>query len=249
MLTKYEWLHLISEPFLPVLVSKTRRDIRQLLEQTVAQVPCQVLDVGGRKSPYTVGLPADVTLLDIPRESEMQTKLNLGLTHGLLQQLRKRRSNITAVTLQDMTQCTLPTASYDGVICVEVIEHVPHDKALVTQIARVLKPGGWLYMTTPNGDYIRNEPPNHNPDHIRHYKRAELDDLLNQHFDNVSVKWGIKTGKYRFRGLRPVSWRRPLKSVEVMINNVISHIESRDLDEQPKRTAHLFAVAYKPQSA
>jgi 2-polyprenyl-3-methyl-5-hydroxy-6-metoxy-1,4-benzoquinol methylase len=63
------------------------------------------------------------------------------------------------VVLEDMTECTLPSESFDGVVCVEVIEHVTQDHLLVEQIARVLKPGGWLYLTTPNGDYVCNEPP------------------------------------------------------------------------------------------
>jgi SAM-dependent methyltransferase len=144
-----------------------------------------------------------------------------------------------------MTQCTLPTASFDGVVCVEVIEHVPADEAFVSQMARVLKPGGWLCLTTPNGDYIRNEPPNYNPDHVRHYTRQALADLLSRHFSDVKVRYGVKTGKYRYQGLRNFDTRQPLSTIWSMTCNVISRIESQGLDETPRRTAHLFAVARK----
>jgi SAM-dependent methyltransferase len=244
-MTKYELARLLAEPFFPALEGKVRRDLRCLLNETRCR-SAQILDVGGRKSPYTIGVPAMVTILDLPRREELQKLLNLGLTDHILRDLQQRRSNIKQVVLQDMTQCTLDSSCFDGVVCVEVIEHVPDDTAFVTQIARVLKPGGWLYLTTPNGDYVRNEPPNYNPNHIRHYTRASLTKLLNNHFVDVNVKYGIKTGKYRYLGLQSMNLAKPVHLFRSMVCNLISQIESRGLDEQPRRTAHLFAVAWKP---
>lgn len=44
-----------------------------------------------------------------------------------------------------------PDQSFDTVICCEVIEHMTVDPmALMTEINRVCKPGGFLVMTTPN---------------------------------------------------------------------------------------------------
>ncbi|HEC35639.1 MAG TPA: class I SAM-dependent methyltransferase [Anaerolineae bacterium] len=40
--------------------------------------------------------------------------------------------------------------SFDLVIMVEVIEHVPDKETLMAEVARVLRPGGLLYLTTPN---------------------------------------------------------------------------------------------------
>jgi SAM-dependent methyltransferase len=239
-LTPYEIARIIAEPFLPVLGSTARRGIKRLTDSTGAK---DILDVGGRRSPYTVGLRASVTVLDLPRKSESQKCLELGLTDDILAGLRSRRSNVVRVILEDMTRCTLPSEGFDGVVSVEVIEHVPDDEAFVRQIHRVLRPGGWLYLTTPNGDYIKNEPPNYNPDHLRHYRRAELVSLLGKYFSSVSVVWAIKTGKHRVRGLWGMSPSKPIRAISAMVNNVISHLESRGLDEQPRRTAHLIAVA------
>jgi len=41
-------------------------------------------------------------------------------------------------------------ASFDTVFSCETIEHVPDPDAAVSELARVLKPGGKLYLTTPN---------------------------------------------------------------------------------------------------
>ena len=50
-----------------------------------------------------------------------------------------------------------PTENVDLVVLQEVIEHIPQPPYLVMRrIARMLKPGGWLFLTTPNGHRFRN---------------------------------------------------------------------------------------------
>ena len=48
---------------------------------------------------------------------------------------------------------------FDAVIATEVIEHVAHPDQFLSAIASTVKPGGWLFMTTPNGRYFRNRLP------------------------------------------------------------------------------------------
>lgn len=43
-----------------------------------------------------------------------------------------------------------PDATFDTVFSTETIEHVPDPPLAVRQLARVLKPGGRLFLTTPN---------------------------------------------------------------------------------------------------
>ena len=51
----------------------------------------------------------------------------------------------------------LDAASYDVVLCLGVIEHIPHTPRLLLQsLTRVLKPGGCLVIDTPNHAYIYN---------------------------------------------------------------------------------------------
>lgn len=44
----------------------------------------------------------------------------------------------------------LEPASFDAIICSEVIEHVFSPDELLDEIARLLKPGGYVLLTTPN---------------------------------------------------------------------------------------------------
>lgn len=47
----------------------------------------------------------------------------------------------------------LPTdCQFDVVVCSDTIEHVPVHSALLLQIAKFLRPGGWHMFTTPNGN-------------------------------------------------------------------------------------------------
>jgi 2-polyprenyl-6-hydroxyphenyl methylase/3-demethylubiquinone-9 3-methyltransferase len=39
---------------------------------------------------------------------------------------------------------------FDAVCCMELIEHVPDPEALVNDLVAMLKPGGWLFMSTLN---------------------------------------------------------------------------------------------------
>ena len=43
-----------------------------------------------------------------------------------------------------------PPESFDVVLLVEVIEHLENHRAAISELARVLKPGGILVLTTPN---------------------------------------------------------------------------------------------------
>ncbi|MGB5574661.1 MAG: methyltransferase domain-containing protein, partial [Thermoanaerobaculia bacterium] len=190
-MTGFEWLRARADRVLPVLHGQVRRDLATLVRDSQLECP-RILDAGGRRSPYTVGLSAAITILEVPGYGVDQ---DLGVTRATLAHLQRRRSNVEEVVLEDMTDCSLPSESFDGVVCVEVIEHVREDDRFVQQVSRVLRPGGWAYFTTPNGDYIRNEPPNFNPDHVRHYRLEELRELLSSWFGNVDVRYGVKTGR------------------------------------------------------
>ena len=50
---------------------------------------------------------------------------------------------------------TVAAASFDAIYCSEVIEHAPDPNRFVAAIAAALKPGGVLYLTTPDIDHWR----------------------------------------------------------------------------------------------
>jgi hypothetical protein len=50
---------------------------------------------------------------------------------------------------EDITKLTFPDASFAAVMCFEVLEHVPDYRAGLSEISRVIRPGGKLVMTVP----------------------------------------------------------------------------------------------------
>ena len=80
-MTNYELMRWLTFPLMPVILYKSRKDILKLVSlHKVKNERISILDVGGRRSPYTIAIDADVTLLDVPQENETQEQLNLGFT-------------------------------------------------------------------------------------------------------------------------------------------------------------------------
>ncbi len=66
-----------------------------------------------------------------------------------------------------------PSDSFDLITCLDVIEHVPDDRAALRELRRVSKPGGWLLATVPayQALWSYHDVANH---HYRRYERATL---------------------------------------------------------------------------
>ncbi|MCW5960612.1 MAG: class I SAM-dependent methyltransferase [Pyrinomonadaceae bacterium] len=235
----YERGRLFAEHFLPPLYRQVRLRLEEMIKTNGHAV--RLLDVGGRKSPYTIGLPARVTVIDLPRESEIQKDLNLGINSAISDTVKTRRSNVSEIIFGDMTRSGLPDNSFDHVVSVEVIEHVEADELFVSEIARVLKPGGFFLLTTPNGDWVKNT----NPDHKRHYKKPQLEALLEKHFANVSVEYAIAGSRFRKMGLKSWSLKHPVQTAESIIGNVVNARQSAapEIRTRADHTHHLIAVA------
>ena len=48
---------------------------------------------------------------------------------------------------------------YDAVLITEIIEHVAHPDEFLTLVSNIVKPGGYIIMTTPSGEYFKNKLP------------------------------------------------------------------------------------------
>jgi len=81
-------------------------------------------------------------------------------------------------------------ATFDCVVCSQVIEHIPYDEAIFTELRRVLRPGGLLVLGTP--DYATVgwrtieplygffAPGGYKDEHITHYTREGLELLCRE---------------------------------------------------------------------
>jgi predicted SAM-dependent methyltransferase len=59
----------------------------------------------------------------------------------------------------DVTALELPDASFDAVYCSHVLEHVPNDRMALSELRRILRPGGWAILQVPiSGEVTREDP-------------------------------------------------------------------------------------------
>lgn len=88
----------------------------------------------------------------------------------------KRLAGKAEIKQGSIYEIPFESASMDAALCLEVLEHIEDDKKAVGEIARVLKPGGFLIAAVPYyywwPDYERLMG------HFRHYTRQSFGDLL-----------------------------------------------------------------------
>lgn len=109
-----------------------RRVIRKLIERHGAQAP--MLDAGCGTGLNLASLPPGSTGIDInPR--------NLAL-------IRKRLPTHQVVE-GDIEHMPFPDGTFATVVCTEVLEHVPYPEVALSEIHRVLRPGGLLIGSVP----------------------------------------------------------------------------------------------------
>jgi SAM-dependent methyltransferase len=78
--------------------------------------------------------------------------------------------------LRDLAR--LPDGAFDVVTCFEVIEHVDDPTAIVTELARVLAPGGVLAVSSPNRERYVPGNPHHRRELLPDELRALLEEVL-----------------------------------------------------------------------
>ena len=108
----------------------------------LADLRGDMLDVGCGEMPYRSFLPPAVryTGIDVPQASAFMMQGN------------------GDVISFDGYSIPFPDASFDTVVCTEVLEHSPEPSALIAEMKRVLRPGGTLIATVPFSARVHYAP-------------------------------------------------------------------------------------------
>lgn len=86
----------------------------------------------------------------------------------------------------DCCQTGLAPSSFDAVICFEVIEHLAEQPRLMEEICRILKPSGFLLISTPNRLFYTEEQKQRNPFHTHEFDYDEFSGFLRRYFGQVN---------------------------------------------------------------
>jgi SAM-dependent methyltransferase len=60
--------------------------------------------------------------------------------------------------VSDITEIPVADATFDAILCTEVLEHVPRPIEALQEMARIMRPGGRLFLTAPLGSGLHQEP-------------------------------------------------------------------------------------------
>ena len=100
----------------------------------------------------------------------------------------KYGTNKCSFRLYDGNIIPFDDETFDVVISFQVIEHIHDDAGFISQLHRVLKKGGKLYLSTPNkATRLRPGQKPWNRFHVREYYAHELKALIENTFSNVEV--------------------------------------------------------------
>jgi SAM-dependent methyltransferase len=101
----------------------------------------------------------------------------------------------------DATVLPFRDEAFDVVVSFETIEHLVERDRFVGELRRVLKPGGMLFLSTPNHAITRAYA--RNPFHLHEYMRDELADLLRRSFASVTLFGQDLSARYRVAPFLP----------------------------------------------
>jgi SAM-dependent methyltransferase len=81
--------------------------------------------------------------------------------------------------------------SFDCVVSFETLEHLADHDGLLREFRRVLKPDGFLLLSSPDKAVYSEQMQNRNEFHVKELYRGELEALLSRHFSAFRL-WGQK---------------------------------------------------------
>lgn len=143
------------------------------------------------------------------------------------QQRYHDRSNMAYVQA-DAGRLPFPAGSFDVVCSFETIEHVPDVHTYLSEIRRVLVPGGIYYVSTPAAPRSTTSPTN--PHHVQEWHPADFARLLHTYFPMVNLysqlrrttttaSWLKRLDVFKLRTRLPTAFTRQVAhsaGVEVM---------------------------------
>jgi ubiquinone/menaquinone biosynthesis C-methylase UbiE len=141
---------------------------------------------------------------DILSEATSGTVIGGDISEDAVKECRKnwKRSNLTFEVL-DGTQLPYTSNSFDKIISFETIEHTTKYNEMTAEFGRVLKPGGQLFLSTPNSNITSPVGVISNPFHTQEFNYMELRALLSKGFGVVEIlgqrycRYDNKSGKQK----------------------------------------------------
>jgi len=143
--------------------------IVKYLRPAMSDLHGRILDLGAGESPWRDWMPEGCLYQGIDVENSQEYGMNI-----------ERQE----IIYYDGKIIPFPKSSFDGAICIEVLEHVENPDEFVSEISRVLKKGSILLLTVP-----WSARRHHIPHDYHRFTRERLARLFEENgFDNVDIR-------------------------------------------------------------
>lgn len=112
-------------------------------------------DLAGRQRILDVGSGAGQILKHLLKYADRDARLTgFDLSHEMLKRARRRiESNRPDLVTADLTMLPFQDAAFDCVTCGYVLEHLPDPRPGLTELARVLEPGGRMLLIATEDNF------------------------------------------------------------------------------------------------
>lgn len=87
----------------------------------------------------------------------------------------------------DITDIPVKAESFDAVMCIEVLEHVPDPAKAIKEIDRVLKKGGVMIITAPFASFTHFAPYHFSNGFNKYYYQYHLEKKLNYKIEDIQT--------------------------------------------------------------
>jgi len=145
-------------------------------------------------------------------------------------ELARTRYEMSIVT-GDLFDGHFPDSAFDAIVMRHVLEHIPSPFETLREINRIIKPGGWLFLSLPNPDSLEAKLFKENwldhdvPRHLFNFPPATLRKMLSRtgfeqyriDYSNTPNGWILSSKYYLFSRRLPAGLTRMLD-----LNNPLS---------------------------
>jgi SAM-dependent methyltransferase len=153
-------------------------------EQDVRRWPTKAKIIAERCTPDSVLIDiacGNGSILKDLRSRGFQNLSGLEISHYAVKRLSEEGFSMHHGVLP---RIPLPDQTFDTVIASQVLEHIIRRNIFVSEISRIMKPGGQAFIFVPN-DCLG---PIDEPEHVIKYNQVTFKSFLERHFDDVSVE-------------------------------------------------------------
>jgi len=106
------------------------------------------------------------------------------LSQDAVDHARARYGAIDGLSFQqgDCTRLPFEDGAFDVIVSFETLEHLQAQDEMLAGFRRLLAPGGYLLLSSPDKAVYTDQMGNENPWHVRELYRDELEALVSRHF-------------------------------------------------------------------